>query len=95
LLEDLKHNSYKNPTNWLLQFHRFLVENMSFSYFAILNEVNKWCQSFTCFSSMGGVSAVDYLIVDFKYDCNSIFNFFIGDKNLFQITALSSKYIIV
>ena len=35
-------------------FGGILIENLSFSAIVILNEANKLCKNFTCFSSLGG-----------------------------------------
>lgn len=51
----------------------------SFGY-VILNKVDKHSQNFTCFSSMGGTSVVDYLIGDPISLCIAIFDFSIGNK---------------
>ena len=61
-------------------FGQFLIENLSFSNSLIFGGVDKLCQYFTCFSGMGGASVVDYLIGDPNSFCNSIFDFFIGNK---------------
>ena len=55
-------------------FGQFLVETLSSSGFAILNGVDKQCQSFDCFFNMGGLSVVDNLIRDPDSLHNCIFS---------------------
>ena len=61
-------------------FSQFLVENMSFSNFVILNGGKQAMSNFTCFSSMGGASVIDYLIGDPNCLRNSFPNFSMDNK---------------
>jgi hypothetical protein len=61
-------------------FNLFLIEILSFSSSVILNGVYNYVKNFTCLSSMGWASVIDYLIGDPNSHCIFVYDFSIGNK---------------